>query len=578
MSRMFFINLLISACALTAGAEVIQVSPRPLDGVENQTRTIQEAAGRAQAGDTILIHSGIYREHVVIKNSGSANQPIRLQAAPGAWVVLTGADRLTEWRKTDEAENVYSTDWPYEFISWNENHTHPGDEYHRLIGRCEQVFIDNYPLQQTLEKDRLGRGEFYADLANHTLYVRPKGDEDLTQDKHLVEASTRGEILSCEGDFIAIGGLRFRFAANMAQHGAVKLAGAGLLVENCIFEWCNSSGAEFLGEDMTVKNCTFQYNGQLGFGANRAHRLHFTGCTVQQNNIKGFNRGWEAGGDKICFTRGAVIEHSVFIGNRGNGIWFDIGNEDNTVRNCLIANNEDAGIFYEISYGLHAHDNVITGNGFAYNPGGWGAQSGVSLSSSPGCIIERNLLVGNKEGFNFREQTRSTPRIDDKTGAAVWNHDQIVRSNIIAYNRDAQTWGWFDISDERHWPRAMQENKTDGASAKDDRASEYKDRDATKHPVGLSLEDLKIRFENNVYARLPGQELFNWGVTWKRNKRYASLDEVQQELNLERNSILSELDFSGDHAWDFRLPADSPVWAMEAYPRGEVPRVMLGKR
>ena len=56
-------------------------------------------------------------------------------------------------------------------------------------------------------------------------------------------------------------------------------------------------------------------------------------------------------------------------------IWFDIGDENATVRNCLIADNEDAGIFYEISYGLNAHDNVIVGNGFASTAGRMGRSS-----------------------------------------------------------------------------------------------------------------------------------------------------------------------------------------------------------
>ncbi|HSW00711.1 MAG TPA: hypothetical protein VLI39_11105, partial [Sedimentisphaerales bacterium] len=36
--------------------------------------------------------------------------------------------------------------------------------------------------------------------------------------------------------------------------------------------------------------------------------------------------------------------------------------------------------------------------------------------------MERNLLLGNKEGFSFREQTRSTPRIDDRKAEPVLNH------------------------------------------------------------------------------------------------------------------------------------------------------------
>ena len=43
------------------------------------------------------------------------------------------------------------------------------------------------------------------------------------------------------------------------------------------------------------------------------------------------------------------------------------------MRNCLIADNEDAGIFDEISYSLHALDNVIVGNGFNETPGAWGS-------------------------------------------------------------------------------------------------------------------------------------------------------------------------------------------------------------
>jgi parallel beta-helix repeat protein len=275
---------------------------------------------------------------------------------------------------------------------------------------------------------------------------------------------------------------------------------------------------------------------------------------VRNNNIKGFNRGWEAGGNKICLSRGVVFESSTFIENRGNGIWFDIGNEDCTVHNCLIAYNEDAGIFYEISYGLHAYDNVIIGNGLANTPSAWGASAGISLSSSPNCLIERNLLIGNKEGFNLREQTRSTPRIDNRKSEPIWNHGHVIRNNVIAYNRDAQTWGWFDISDNRHWP--TQRNETGEG--------------------GLSIEDLSLIMKNNLYFADPGAELFNWGVTWKDNKRYQNLKQVQEELDLEQGSKTIEPDFRDFSSMDFRVPANSPAITMHCYPEGIVPGVPLG--
>ena len=107
-----------------------------------------------------------------------------------------------------------------------------------------------------------------------------------------------------------------------------------------------------------------------------------------------------------------------------------------------------------------------------------GAAGGIALSSSPNCVIERNLLVGNKEGFNFREQNRATPRIDDRSLCWVWNHDQIIRNNVVAYNRNAQTWGWFDLCDGRHWPAAMQsaEEKEAGRTAPHRAAGDKADR------------------------------------------------------------------------------------------------------
>ncbi len=228
----------------------------------------------------------------------------------------------------------------------------------------------------------------------------------------------RPELLRVEGDHVQIRGIRFRYAANMAQHGAVVLAGRNNRMEDCVVEAMNASGAAFLGEDAIVRRCVFRDNGQMGFGASRAHRLLFTECLVENNNTKNYDRGWEAGGDKLVLCRDAVLERSRFLRNRGTGVWFDIGNTNCTVRQCLIADNDDAGIFYEISFRLLAHDNVIVGNGFAATAGAWGAQAGISLSSSPGCVIERNLIVGNREGFNFREQNRSTPTIEDQSRTA----------------------------------------------------------------------------------------------------------------------------------------------------------------
>lgn len=575
--------LVLGATLSAATYEVAQQDPRAADtgdgSGKHPWKTIAKAVEKAGPGDLVLIRWGVYREAVVVKTSGTVEAPVRFETAPGEHVVMTGADQLTGWRKMDDSLSIYSVNWPHRFIGWNPNMTHPDDDYHRTIGRCEQVVVDGYLLRQVLSLGQLAPGTFCVDVTNKALFAWDAGNRDLN--KTHVEASVRQEILRVEGDRVQWRGVRFRYAANMAQHGAVVLAGRHDLMEDCVIESMNASGATFTGEDATVRRCVFRDNGQLGFGANRAHRLLLTDCLVENNNTKGFDRGWEAGGDKLVLCREAVLERSRFLRNRGSGIWFDIGNTNCTVRQCLIADNEDAGVFYEISFGLHAHDNVIIGNGFAATSGAWGAQAGISLSSSPGCLIERNLILGNREGFNFREQSRTTPTIDDSEERPVWNHDDLIRHNLIIRNRDAQVWGWFDVKDGRHWPSGSftsAQPAGDAGPMRDDIAGAYGAKDHRGQPEGLTLEGLGLRFENNVYFAAPGQGWFQWGPAWARHKSYGNLSEFQSELHIDRGGQVLDPGFGDIRQLDLRLGVETAGLIGQNCPRGPVPGVLLGTK
>ena len=558
---------ILSADAATAQepsppGRVLHVSPQPLASISSkrQFTTIGAAAEAVEPGDRVCIHAGVYRESVVIEKSGTRERPIRFEAEPAARVIVTGADALSSWRKEADAgpDNLYSAEWPHSFLN-GPDHAHPDDAYHLLIGRVEQVFVQDYLLHQVLRRSELGRGSFWIDAEHRRLYAESSTNEDLNGLR--VEASVRPVLWQCQGDNVQVRGVCFRHAANSAQQGAALFFGRGDAVEDCVFERTNGVGAGFFGSEQTVRRCTFQDNGQLGFSVVRAQDLLMSECLTRNNNTKGFARGWEAGGDKVVLSRRVTIEKSRFVGNRGSGLWFDIGNEACTVRNCLIADNEDAGIFYEISYGLHAQDNVIIGNGFAETPGAWGAEAGIALSSSPECVVERNLIVGNKEGFNFREQLRATPRIGQPPGTAeekVWNHDEVIRGNVFAYNRDAQTWGWFDVPDQRIWPKAMQTGSGPGEAA------------------SLSLEGLHLVLEDNVYATRDGEGLFHWGTEWQRHEHFTNLDAVREKLSLEKDSVSAPFVFADYSTHDFRVPADSAALKLGAYPQGSVPDCRLG--
>src|SRR5690348_2675065 len=88
-------------------------------------KTVGRAVQQVRAGDTILIRDGVYREQVRIRSHGLPDQPIRLEAAPGAHVVLTGADQISDWNPMGADRPVFTSAWPHRFITWSKHMTHP---------------------------------------------------------------------------------------------------------------------------------------------------------------------------------------------------------------------------------------------------------------------------------------------------------------------------------------------------------------------------------------------------------------------------------------------------------------------
>ena len=69
------------------------------DGSEDRPfRTISRAADVAQAGDTVVVHAGEYREWVKPRHGGlSDTRRVTYQAAAGEHVVIKGSERVADW-------------------------------------------------------------------------------------------------------------------------------------------------------------------------------------------------------------------------------------------------------------------------------------------------------------------------------------------------------------------------------------------------------------------------------------------------------------------------------------------------
>lgn len=93
--------------APSSNGTLLHVAPtgddaNPGTSADAPLRTIQAAAERMQPGDVCTIHAGTYRETVVPPRDGTAAAPIVFRAAPGATVVLSGLDAVTNWERVDE--------------------------------------------------------------------------------------------------------------------------------------------------------------------------------------------------------------------------------------------------------------------------------------------------------------------------------------------------------------------------------------------------------------------------------------------------------------------------------------------
>ncbi len=104
--------------SVAVGAE-LHVSPTGSDTrVGSKTaplKTISAAASKAQPGDTITVHEGVYRERVNPPRGGTSDEKrIVYRAAPGEKVVIKGSEPVTGW--THVGKDIWRVTLPNSFF------------------------------------------------------------------------------------------------------------------------------------------------------------------------------------------------------------------------------------------------------------------------------------------------------------------------------------------------------------------------------------------------------------------------------------------------------------------------------
>jgi hypothetical protein len=101
--------VVFNGCGLlgSAGAATIYVSVGAVNGKGTQAApygTIQAGVNAAQAGDTVLVAPGTYRESVVVSTSGTAAAPLVIESSTAGAAVVSGSNPVGPFTKVSGSE------------------------------------------------------------------------------------------------------------------------------------------------------------------------------------------------------------------------------------------------------------------------------------------------------------------------------------------------------------------------------------------------------------------------------------------------------------------------------------------
>ncbi|MGD8239104.1 MAG: right-handed parallel beta-helix repeat-containing protein [Armatimonadota bacterium] len=549
--RMTMMTLMACACSIAAMAaclaaeyHVAQKHPQAADDnpgtAQRPWKTISHAAEVMQPGDTAIVHEGLYREYVQPQRSGTQAAPITYRAGQDEDVIITGADIIDGWERDAGGDPVWKkSPWTLK------RPTHPNNEQHRLIGRCEQVIVRGPAagphgelLQQVLTRAEMSAGTFCADTEGQVLYVWLAGGDDPA--KHTIEASVRNRCFGLqwgrEGlDYIHVEGFTMRYAANMAQRGALYCRGNHWLIADNVIEWVNGNGLSFRGTGHVLRENVCQYNGQMGMGGGGRDWL-MENNSLLHNNQKGYSTGWEAGGIKITHTRGGKVIGMRADGNNGPGIWLDIDVRDVLIDRCSAKDNTGSGIHVEISGDVAITNCLLAGNGGG-REGNW-AHGGIQLSESDNCRVEHNICVANRTGIAVRMQGPRTFKDIDGNEVSYHTKGHVIRRNIAADNVMYQFGLWGDNVFFGPHPSAS----------------------VGMRGTPLNPDELDLTIDENLYHPHADQGLVLWGCPWRaKHKKYPDLAEFVREHKQDARSLVTDPLFVDAAKGDFRLRRGSPA-------------------
>lgn len=305
--------------------------------------------------------------------------------------------------------------------------------------------------------------------------------------------------------------------SNQDLNAAVR-ASAGWILQDCKIANCDYQALDIRdytgghATDFLVNRVVIENTGGKGAGCNHCDSGMFKDCIIRRANLNDWDTAHNTSSSKCCVNQNIIFDGLTVYDGNGMGIWWDIFNENITIRNCTSFANHGkkgwagGGAMFEISGGPA----LICNNLFHSNsgPGLLHAESGYK-----GMIyIIDNLFQNNREGIDIRCMQRPDPNLPEETCYIM---------NATIRNNQFKNWKWIA------WGTGMIDERVQGV----------------ERPA-----DINFSIDCNLYE--PGEKMGLW------NGKYAnSLEEMQQLWGCEKHGIVCHLDTGVE---EYPLQQDDP--------------------
>jgi hypothetical protein len=405
--------------------------------------TINAAAKVAQAGDTVYVMPGIYREHVAPVNSGKADAPVTYQAAPGHQVFVRGSevwDPLWEPVEGAPSAELYEAYLDPDIFEPNVDTTNPNAPV------LPNPYLTAVVIGRNLPSMPARPISAWTDITREWLATQAPGTRPLTlgqifvNGEPLVECHTRDEVVRTpgtwmvndEGDGILV---HFMPSAQPLEERLVELtvrdrvfapARRGLsfiIVRGFVFEHCANQGP-------------FPQGGMLSFrGGNR--------WLVEDNVIRyaktiGFDVGSETWDGKLL-TRTVEEDQRLMIAH------------NNVIRGNVVTDNGLSGMAgWNCPKIVIENNRVERNNALGFRPLRidhwvvWEEHAGIKLHKATNGLIKGNLVCNNDAHGIWIDNGFTDARITGNTvlgnaGAGIMmelgDGPALIDNNIVAFTR-----------------------------------------------------------------------------------------------------------------------------------------------